>query len=183
MECDERAHPLWCEICWRITGPHIHMACSHHFCQRCVDMWLARSSTCPCCRNPMLTVMDADQLPVLSRPAEFAYVLDFSHGDHAGFSLTDVPSGIRVAGVRSGELAEGVGIRRGDILSHVNGLTCTTSMSTIEIIQYARRLRARVQVQGRHPRSLSLRIRTILAHIIKRVSLCAKLRHAVASET
>ena len=127
-------------------------------------------------------MMDPDCMPVFLLSTEFAYVLDFSSDNtHAGLSLTDAYPGIRVSSVERRDQAEMVGIRRGDIISHINGIRCRSAASAINTIQYAKRLRMRIQIQGRHPHPLSMIVRRKFSRLVKRMALYARLRHVVSS--
>jgi hypothetical protein len=44
-----------CPICMdEINTDVLITNCGHHFCQKCMDVWLNKNNTCPICRNIIL---------------------------------------------------------------------------------------------------------------------------------
>jgi len=61
-----------CSICFESENIDLWVttSCDHIFCQLCIDKWLVRNNTCPCCRTPILDIDlnnedDYDDMPPL----------------------------------------------------------------------------------------------------------------------
>lgn len=122
-----------CVVCWQATI-HRVVPCGHVVCAACAAQWLERTPTCPVCRS---TVVD-----VLGRPPTGAHELTIRvHvGSHLGVTLTDHAYGVVIQHLLPRNAAHCAGARRGDVVTHMNGIRVRGHGNAIMIAQRASEL-------------------------------------------
>ena len=60
-------------------------------------------------------------------------LIRFNPDDHAGITITDSTSGVRVVSLNKNDVAYAHGLRRDDIILQVNNLPCITHQETIRV--------------------------------------------------
>ena len=64
--------------------------------------------------------------------------VDFpAEGTHAGITFVDVPLGVRVKRVVERDRAVACGLRRGDVVTHINGIAVHTHRRAVAIVNRA----------------------------------------------
>lgn len=121
-----------CVVCMEATDEAL-VPCAHAVCRPCVSEWLSRKPTCPVCRTPSVIAppaADGDgDVRLRARP-----------GAHVGITLRDSADGSRgprVVRTERGDLANTHGVRRGDVVTHVNGVAARSARATTELIDIA----------------------------------------------
>lgn len=120
-----------CAACYMPTTGSV-VPCGHLLCHACAQRWLAIRPTCPVCRSVVVMVR-----PHTSRGSSKFLVL--THG-HAGVTLANAPAGVAVTRVNPRDMAWKSGLRRGDVLTHMNGVPLKTHENAVKIIERARAL-------------------------------------------
>lgn len=119
-----------CVVCWQPTTEQV-VPCAHVMCAACAAQWLERTPTCPVCRS---TVVD-----VAGRPPTGARELTIRvHvGVHLGITLSDHAYGVLVQDLLPCDAARRAGVRRGDVITHMNGIRVRGHGNAILIAQRA----------------------------------------------
>lgn len=137
-----------CAVCLERTDD-VLVPCAHAACRACVSEWLARKPTCPVCRAPSVIAAPPDDgdgdVRLRARPGAHVGITlrgEDGLGYGAGHALeggggAGGPSGLRVVRTERGDLAHAHGVRRGDVVTHVNGVSARTARATTELIDTA----------------------------------------------
>ena len=130
----------FCECIARLTP------CDHFMCCQCALRWFDHHYCCPVCRQLVASVPDVEQspLPLL--------VIKMHPGKHLGLSISARDGAIFVADAYVGASAHDVGLRRGDCITHINGIGVYDEMSAIRIIGMSRKHNRDIVVSLRRPR-------------------------------
>jgi hypothetical protein len=112
--------------------------CEHFICDICLERWMRESATCPMCRCPI----------VGTRQREKPHILLHSHAhmkEKIGIFIKTTRYGVLVTQVDT-DLMPSV-VRKGGILSHVNGIHVSHAVAAQRIIQNARVSRMDVELR------------------------------------
>lgn len=132
---------LECTVCFEPTE-HVLWPCGHHMCPACTERWWRRSTTCPVCRQAFL--------PKLPNPDPcHVVILRFSQQrDHAGIRLTRHRGGkLRVTWLHCQDLSYRCGLRKGDVVTHINGVQVSDPDIAVRMLDVAKAHGIDVHVQ------------------------------------
>lgn len=123
-----------CCICFYATANRIS-PCGHLMCKECILRWCHTTNTCPLCKNVVLSPCPMCDLKPTDEPSLYVKVCP---DRMIGITLTDVRVGVRLKTVDRHSLAHRLGMRRGQIVTHVNDIPMTTPHDLIEMVYEAR---------------------------------------------
>jgi hypothetical protein len=107
-----------CAVCLEDTTHVVH-PCAHAVCAPCLARWLEHGARCPVCRGTLLGASAA----LVPRAAGRTVRVDFPRpGLHAGITLQACDAGVRVTALDRRDRAHACGLRRGDVITHINAL-------------------------------------------------------------
>ena len=125
--------PEECTICWTDTSSAV-APCHHPVCHRCATLWLQKSPTCPICRRTVVDVSGRQSTG--SRDVIVPLHVDA----RLGVTVTDHAYGVVLSYINRHDQCGRSGLRRGDVVTHLNGIRITTHANAILIINEAKRL-------------------------------------------
>lgn len=103
-----------CVVCFHTTRTRTH-PCRHVVCMECQVRW-GRFS-CPVCRGATVAPYESD------RSADGGVLLQTPADGHAGITIRQHRHGVQVVKLDPLDSAWDAGVRRGDVITHINGLT------------------------------------------------------------
>ena len=122
-----------CVACFTVTENTL-MPCGHPMCETCAIKWLKQKPLCPTCRRVVLTIVPCTHIPKHSQIIQPA-----GNGTHVGITLSSHSKGLVVTRVRRKSQTSISGIRRGDIVTHLNGIPQNKHANAIAIINCSTR--------------------------------------------
>lgn len=125
---DDAAH---CVVCLEPTTAALE-PCRHSLCSTCAGRWLPKSPTCPVCRG----VVVAARLPYACLDGALAVVVP-SPVRPLGVTLTDAPGGTRIVRLVRKDEGWRCGLRRGDLVTHVNEIPVQHHSHAVRIVDAA----------------------------------------------
>jgi S1-C subfamily serine protease len=119
--------------------------------------------TCPICRETV----------VMIRPhtsCSNSKFLVLTHG-HAGVTIANTPGGVIVTKVTAKDMAFMGGLRRGDIITHMNGIPTVKHENAVQIIERARAIGTVLECAVQEAKLPPWRIRLLRAFRSRRLSM------------
>ena len=127
-----------CMVCFEDTA-EVVQPCEHALCAGCAQTWFAHHElVCPLCRRAVTA------LPHVAPPGAHAVRIRLDEGStHVGITIrTCSVGGVRVLWVDPDDCAHRAGIRRGDVITHLNGLRVDDHRTAARIIDRSTEVRA-----------------------------------------
>lgn len=125
MEADE------CAVCFTSESTGRVHPCEHPICKSCMLTWIERNQyTCPMCRQPVFGLMDDD-----TKDAHM--VIDFPPDSHAGVTIGNAKTGVRVLSTNKRDRASSCGLKRGHVITHINSVPVTTHEIAVRFFDHA----------------------------------------------
>lgn len=135
-----------CAVCFEPTSATLS-PCGHVVCMQCAARWLARSPTCPVCRQTAI--------PTATDGMRSTVVIHFAADDFVGVTLHDSARGVAVLRTHQADLARKHGLRCGDVLDSINGVPLTTATQAVAIIDAGTLCRCPLHIKCRRRRVLA----------------------------
>ena len=125
---DENDAHQECVVCYEGTA-NLVRPCFHRVCPECIDKWVSKDQvSCPLCRGIVVNPRKHLPVPALKVAGREATVtvVDFPcPNSHAGVTFSSDPRGLKVSGVHAADRAHACGLRHGDVVVLLNGMTVT----------------------------------------------------------
>lgn len=128
-----------CVACFNVTE-NMLMPCGHPMCETCAIKWLKRKPVCPTCRQIVLTIVPCTHVPEHSNIIQPA-----DNGEHIGITLSSHSKGLVVTRITRSSQTHISGIRRGDTVTHLNGIPQNKHAHAIALIDCANRCKTPVK--------------------------------------
>ena len=103
--------------------------CKHPLCEQCSQKWLSKVPTCPFCRGSVLSLSLFQEECVDTKTISL-----HEEGSHAGITVSDVEGGVLLRNVFSGDMASRCGLKRGETITHMNGIPVTSHFNAARIV-------------------------------------------------
>ena len=104
-----------CPICLSRKVLQEVLACKHAFCDECIVRSVTLKRACPLCRQSVLAIHPRPSTAAVTLPPD-------TDGQGVGIGLLPGSTGVIVCDVHKNGLAHSAGIKRGQVISHVNGV-------------------------------------------------------------
>lgn len=121
-----------CPVCYEPTRDMVR-PCGHALCARCAAKWLCKECICPMCRGPVVPLVALSP----TRAQRHLCIQFPQPRQHVGITVRDHPSGVLVLHVHDKDRAAYHGLRRGDVITHVNGVSVRNHHTVVSITNLA----------------------------------------------
>ena len=122
-----------CVCCWKETPWHLG-TCGHVLCTQCAARWCAQQPTCPVCRRDVTGLHG--WTPGRGQDVR---IVSLAEGTHPGITIQSHTKGVRVLNVDPRDRCAAAGVRRGMILTDINGIPCRNADHVVRILQAIKR--------------------------------------------
>lgn len=120
-----------CDAVPRTIGPCMHTV----MCETCLARWFQTSPTCSLCRQ--------DSYGLVEPPSAKTYMtIPLPEGTYAGITVANSTAGVRINSLHPNDRCAAYGLRRGDVVTQINGLPCTNHIFAVRMINAADRANA-----------------------------------------
>ena len=124
-----------CCICFHPTENTVE-PCQHRMCKECIVRWSRRTMRCPMCKACLLSPCPLQTLNTASCNTTIHF--DVPSHSKVGITLCETNRGrVRVKAVQPKDLAHRNGLRKGNIITHINDLPVSSHHAAISIINQA----------------------------------------------
>ena len=124
-----------CIVCFEETTDVLR-PCDHAVCRACAKKWFANHEpVCPLCKRAVVVLPHVVPPP---RGTTVCIRLEGVECTHVGITVcTCTLGGVRVLRVDPNDRAHHAGIRRGDVITHLNGIRVDTHETAVRIFNRA----------------------------------------------
>lgn len=125
----EIADDVECCVCYNYTN-NVLVPCKHSICETCMGKWYKynKKAHCPYCRVSLCSFTD-------QRKFDYDCMLFANRHQHFGITVSHCENGALVKSCGENDIAYTCGIRRGTVITHVNGIKIESHDSLITIME------------------------------------------------
>lgn len=127
-----------CVVCYEPTCHYVR-PCDHRVCEDCARRWVERSIRCPVCRSTLVAFTSPTHDAPTAAATTIVVHVPLAAASHVGVSLmnNDTGGGVRITHVRPQDLGACHGLRKGQVITHLNGIPVSNHVSAVEIVNAA----------------------------------------------
>lgn len=123
-----------CCICYRECH-EVLQPCGHSLCIECAKRWFVKSPSCPMCRSP---VVHLNGLLQETTTHNLVVIVFPSRNMHVGITLSSCNGKLHVDRVKKKDLGFKCGLRRGNLITHINGIAIHDHSVAVQMIEAAK---------------------------------------------
>lgn len=127
-----------CPVCMGETKVSCN-PCGHPLCLQCGNRWLKKSPTCPLCKEVVVGRFPRTEHSTVQVSNQIRS-MDFNRKKHAGITVMNHSYGVIVTRIERRDAAFQSRLRKGDVITHVNGIPVIDADQAIRIIERAAEL-------------------------------------------
>ena len=128
-----------CPVCFNPTENRVQ-PCGHKLCGKCAGIW---------------KISEHNNQDTMSTDAATIIHINFDdENSHLGITLVSGALGVRVVRLDRRDVAASAGVRRGDVITHINSIHTTSHSVAIDIIEQARLNTIPLMLRIHRPRRL-----------------------------